>query len=164
MSEDRLALTIRSLEHMIARGWTAAAIAEQSGVNQLTVGNIKNGKASRITDKVFNKIAAFRLKVDAGTVLPPVRGRKPGRPAGAATAVPPIKGKTPQQGKSVPQPAQGKAKTPPRRSDGLSIKGMISTDYVPVDIAQLQALIDGLIARFAGAIEELEQIKRQLQP
>ena len=40
---------------------------------------------------------------------------------------------------------------------------MINTDYVPVNISQLQGVIDRLIENFSAAIAELESIKKQIK-
>jgi hypothetical protein len=167
MSEDNLTRTIRNIQAIIAKGWTAAAIAKQSDVNQITVGNIKNGKASRVTDKVHDKIAALKQRVDSGSAEAPKRGRKPA----VGTA------QTPNQNtsrakpgiKSAPPttthiPSRTVRNTDPKPTAPTSgIEGMINTNYVPVDIVRLQAMIDRLIDSFGGAIDELEQIKSQLK-
>lgn len=77
MNEDNLSLSLKYLRDMMANGWSASAIAGQSGINQITVGKIKNGKASRVTDKVFQKIAELKKRVDAGEAEVPKRGRRP---------------------------------------------------------------------------------------
>ncbi len=162
MSDDNLSLCITHLQEMMAQGWTAAAISRESGVNQITIGNIKNGKASRVTDKVYRKIADLKERVDGGKLS----AGKPGRKAGSA-AVAGNEGATRAAGRTAEQPGRAKqpvkARQRAKNPDALDVQGMIRTDYVPVDIGQLQGLIDGLIARFAGAIEELEQIREQLR-
>ncbi len=222
MSEDNLSLSMQYLRDMIAKGWTASAIASQSGINQITVANIKNGKASRVTDKVFTKIAALKKRVDAGQAVIPRRGRRPaaestgaastpnrGTPARQQPAAPPntaapakrqappdtaapakrqappdtaapakrqapantaapAKRQAPpntaaqakRQSPSEPTTQRGTAKP---AADSLGIEGMISTDYVPVDIVRLLGMIDRLIANFAGAVDELEQIRARLK-
>lgn len=40
---------------------------------------------------------------------------------------------------------------------------MLNRDYVPVDMRALTALIDGMITRFQGQIEELEAIRKLMK-
>ena len=159
MSEDRVTIMRDTLQALIADGWSAAAIAKLGGVNQITIGNLKNGKASRITDKVHDRIMSLKRRIDAGEVEQPKRGRKAA--AGKAAA-----GKgSPSPAGSVSAPrAAAAAKRPSDAASGADFRGMINTQYVPVDVERLQEMIDVLINRFTGAIEELESIKKQLHP
>lgn len=169
MNEDNLTRTIRDIKAMMEMGWTAAAIAKEGDVNQITVGNIKNGKASRVSDKVCNKMADLRKRVESGSVEAPKRGRKPA----SGTAVPGKAMSAPQATrKAAASPKTSAASTPGTRTTAsrgtaspaaASMDGMINTNYVPVDIVRLQGMIDRLIGSFAGAIDELEQIKSQLK-
>jgi transcriptional regulator with XRE-family HTH domain len=199
MNEDNLSLSLKYLRDMMAKGWSASAIAGQSGINQITVGNIKNGKASRVTDKVFQKIAELKKRIDAGEAEMPKRGRRPfaetvaaaskqvkaavppvktapaAKPAVSARPAAPAKKSAPPAGAVQRGPAAGTATaaagkspvgtTPAGRTASASVDlaGMISTDYVPVDIIRLQGMIDRLIANFTGAVAELEQIRSQLK-
>lgn len=153
MTEDRIAVISRTLKEMIDAGWTAAAIAKQSDVNQITVGNLKNGKGSRVTDKVFDKIVELKRQFDAGEIDAPARKRK-----GAAT---------PASSSAKPKAAAERSKdvraTKGRDQSPTDFRGMINTQYVPVDVVRLLGMIDALISRFSGAIEELESIKSQLK-
>lgn len=164
MTENKLSLTMQQLEEMIARGWSAAAIAKLSGVNQITVGNIKNGKASRVTDKVHDKIAGLKARIDAGQVEMPRRGRKPVTESITASA-------EKKTAKTVKRESKSPGTTAPRPATALRTKtdtaedfsGMINRQYVPVDITKLQGMIDQLIARFTDAANELEAIKAKLK-
>ena len=161
MSEDKLELAVKHVHDLLDSGWTATAISKESGVNQITLGNIKNRKAQRITDKVYQRIADLKAKVDAGRVEPPKRRRKTTSkmvaktPAAAATEKTPGRKPVPRLGARGPKPAG--------RKGSQEASGMINTNYVPVDISQLQGVIDRLIDNFSGAIEELESIKKQLK-
>lgn len=149
MTDDRITVISRTLQEMIDAGWTAAAIAKQSDVNQITVGNLKNGKGSRVTDKVFDKIMALKHQFDAGEIDAPTRKRKGANSSSAPSVKPRV---TAERGKNV-----SAAQAP---SD---FRGMINTQYVPVDVERLLGMIDALISRFSGAIDELESIKSQLR-
>jgi hypothetical protein len=165
MSDDKLELATQHVHTLLENGWTATAISNASGINQITLGKIKNESAKRITDKVYQRIADLKAKVDAGQVEPPARGRKSaGKKALKGTA----------KGTSIPRAAATSGDTavarpaargpkPTGRPRKQESPGMINTNYVPVDISQLQAVIDRLIANFSAAIEELESIKNQLK-
>lgn len=164
MSDDKLALAIQHVHDMLDNGWTAAAISKASGVNQITLGNIKNRKATRITDKVYQRIAEMKAKVDAGQLEPPKRGRKSASkmvtktPAAAAS-----RSKSVEKPDEKPAPRPGARGPKPAPRAAKSSEGMINTNYVPVDIRQLQGVIDRLIDNFSAAITELESIKKQLK-
>ena len=68
MIEDKVALAVQTLGTLLGDGWSVAAIAKGSGINQITLHNIKNRKATRITDKVYDKLDEFRRKAAAGEV------------------------------------------------------------------------------------------------
>lgn len=161
MSEDKLELAVKHVHDMLAKGWTVTAISKNSGVNQITLGNIKNQKAQRITDKVYQRIADLKAKVDAGQVEPPKRGRKPASKMVAKTPAAEASAKKPGR-KPVARPG-ARGPKPAGRTSSRDATGMINTNYVPVDISQLQGVIDRLIENFSGAINELENIKKQLK-
>ena len=157
MTQDKLELVTQHVSDLIEAGWSVSAISRESGVNQITLGNIKNRKAQRVTDKVYQRVADFRARVDAGAIDPPKRGRRtadPVAPQGAAV-------------KREPATVTPAATAPAARRRSASKPAMtgsfISTDHVPVDAQQLQAVIDRLIDNFSAAIGELEQIRRQLK-
>jgi len=161
MSEDKLELAVKHVHDMLDNGWTAAAISKESGVNQITLGNIKNRKAQRITDKVYQRIADLKAKVDAGKVTPPKRGRKASSKMVAKTPAAAASGNKPGR-KPLPRPG-ARGPKPVSKAGAGDASGMINTNYVPVDISQLQGVIDRLIDNFSGAIRELESIKKQLK-
>ncbi|MBN1447652.1 MAG: hypothetical protein JXA28_06955 [Bacteroidetes bacterium] len=165
MSDDKLDLAIQHVHTLLENGWTATAISNASGINQMTLGKIKNESAKRITDKVYQRIADLKAKVDAGQVEPPTRGRKSAAKktskAGAkVTSLPRAAGKSDDT--AVARPA-ARGPKPMGRPGKQHYSGIINTNYVPVDISQLQGVIDRLIANFSGAIDELESIKRELK-
>lgn len=164
MSEDRVTIMRDTLQALIADGWSAAAIAKLGGVNQITIGNLKNGKASRITDKVHDRIMSLKRRIDAGEVEQPKRGRKAAAGKAAAGKAAAGKGSPSPAGRVSAPRAAAAAKRPSDAASGADFRGMINTQYVPVDVERLQEMIDALINRFTGAIEELESIKKQLHP
>jgi hypothetical protein len=137
---------------MLGAGWSASAISKESGVNQITLSNIKNNKASRLTDKVFDRLRDFKSKVDAGEIV-----KAPSKNASTPSAgVAPKKAKRTAT-KSRKATAGNKADARPAADSSL-----INTNYVPVDIVKLQTVIDGLIANFSDAIEEMKNIRRMI--
>lgn len=158
MTQDKLELVTQHIAHLLEQGWTVAAISRESGVNQITLGNIKNKKPSRVTDKVYQRIADFRARVDQGGVTPPSRGRKPGKASAqaAVTAKPAARQGMPAAAPAVKRKSAG--------STAAAQHGdIINTNYVPVNAAQLQGVIDRLIENFSAAISELESIRAQIK-
>ncbi|GEM_PF-1961805 len=41
------------------KGMTQTKLSETTGINQVTLANLKNGKASRISEKVWNRLVAI---------------------------------------------------------------------------------------------------------
>jgi len=161
MTQDKLELVTQHIAHLLEQGWTVAAISRESGVNQITLGNIKNKKPSRVTDKVYQRIADFRARVDQGGVTPPSRGRKPGK-ASAQTAVTAKSAVRPAVSATAPASAP-RAKKGAAKTAAASEGDIINTNYVPVNAAQLQGVIDRLIENFSAAISELESIRAQIK-
>ena len=163
MTEDRIQVISKALQEMIDAGWTAAAISKQSEVNQITVGNLKNGKGSRVTDKVYDRIMSLKRQFDAGEIDAPTRRRKGDGPAPTFTGTPARKKASNTEGQAAGSSRAGVASAASRDTTPSDFSGMINTQYVPVDVERLLGMIDALISRFSGAIEELESIKSQLK-
>jgi hypothetical protein len=143
MAIGKLAEATHVLQSLLASGWSGAAISKVSGINQVTIGSIKNEKSSRISDKVYAKIMALKdTKNPAGT-----RTTKSTSVAAPMPAVKSEKSKKPGPKKKVAVPTSG---------------SFINPNYVPVDIVQLRGVIDSLIAQFDGALQELQHIKKQI--
>ncbi len=158
MAQDKLELVTKHLSDLLDVGWTVAALSRESGVNQITLGNIKNRKATRVTDKVYQRIADCKARIDAGNVPLPGRGRKTtGKSAAGKHDAPASPSVSATADRPAPK-APAKKSSPAKHHDG-----MINNDYVPVNVAQLQGVIDRLIENFAGAIAELESIKKQIR-
>jgi hypothetical protein len=152
MSDDNFTQAAQILKEMLGAGWSASAISQESGVNPITLSNIKNNKASRLTDRVFDRLRDFKTKVDSGELVKPSS-------RGAST---PSAGVAPKKAKktattSRKATAGNKAVARPAADSSL-----INTNYVPVDIVKLQTVIDGLIANFSDAIEEMKNIRRMI--
>ena len=148
MADDRVTAAVTMLNQLKETGWSMAAISKASGVNQITLGNIKNGKATRITDKVFQRIEGFKKQVDAGGAAPAKAAAD--APKAAPKAAPAKAGKP-----RGPKPGAKKAAAAPA--------SLINPNYVSVDLTQLQGMIDGLIVNFADAIERLKDVKKMLK-
>lgn len=148
MADDRVTAAVTMLNQLKEAGWSMAAISKASGVNQITLGNIKNGKATRITDKVFLRIEGFKKQVDAGGTAPAKSAAD--APKAAPKAAPAKTGKP-----RGPKPGAKKAAAAPA--------SLINPNYVSVDLTQLQGMIDGLIVNFADAIERLKDVKKMLK-
>ncbi|MBR9977423.1 MAG: hypothetical protein KFH87_04990 [Bacteroidetes bacterium] len=161
MSDANLELARKHISEMMEQGWTAAAIAREGGLSPITLGNIKNGKATRVTDKVLNRLTDLRERIASGAIT--ATTKRPGRPKASAAGTAGTKTPDRRPGRPPAVTNSGK-KQPASTATGSSITdGMINTDFVPVDIVKLQQMIDLLIERFSGAIDELEGIKSQLK-
>lgn len=142
MAEDKVALAVQMLNNLLADGWSVAAIARGCDVNQITLNKIKHLKATRISEKVFDKIDEFRIKAAAGEVEKPIRGRAASGAGRRESKAGPVK----------------KSSTASQQSMSL-----INTNYVSVDITQLQSVIDRLIENFSDAITELQSLRGMLK-
>jgi hypothetical protein len=149
MPENNFATAAKFLSALLADGWSVAAISRETGVNQITLGNIKNGKAGRISDRVFGLIEGFHSRAMAGELTKPSRGRGP------ATAT--TKTVSPRAAKT---PAVAAVKGAPLASAATT--SLINPNYVSVDITQLQSVVDRLIENFSDAISELQSIRSML--
>lgn len=160
MANDNVTTAFNAVHSLLSAGWTAAAISTASGVNPITIGSIKNSKSKRVTNKVLSKLLDVKSKADQNLITPPPRKRK-ATAAVAAKPAPTPRAKPGPKPKAKPGP-KSKAKPGPksRTSAGGSI---INTNYVPVNVAQLQAAIDSMIKNFSGAIADLEAIRKQLK-
>ncbi|MCB2205789.1 hypothetical protein KQI65_13670 [bacterium] len=154
MTQDKLELVTQHLTDLMDAGWTVAAISRESTVNQITLGNIKNRKATRVTDKVYQRVADFKARVDKGLVEAPTRGRKAGKKAGTGKVQPTAS--APKSPTRTPRAAAATRSVPAQRGS------IINNDYVPVNASQLGSVIDRLIDNFSAAIAELESIRKQL--
>jgi len=59
------------------KGMTQTKLSETTGINQVTLANLKNGKAKRITDKVWNRLE----KAYDGSEPTPAKPKKKAKPA-----------------------------------------------------------------------------------
>jgi|GEM_PF-1475827 len=157
MADENFVNAQKHIADLMAKGWTVAAISKFSGVNQITLGNIKNNKSSRLTDKVYQKIFDFKKRAEAGEFTQPVRGRR--SPAQKGTGKAPAKA-TPKTKATPKATAKVKASASPGASEFPSI---ISPNYVSVDITQLQSVIDTVIENFTQSLSELQNLKKMLK-
>lgn len=64
------------------KGMTQTKLSDTTGINQVTLANLKNGKASRISEKVWDRlVAAYDGKVAIDTVPLPEKPKKKAKPA-----------------------------------------------------------------------------------
>lgn len=149
-----------------------ARIAKEAGVNGVTLWQISKGGQSSVSERVFDAIWDYWSEhaPPKGELTDSQREPKEGSqeaPAVINTTKPkPPKAKGPRRQKRTAQKvSKGTAKTPtkPAEQQPIDIEGMISHDYVPVDLKALTALIDGMIARFETQIAELEAVKRLMK-
>lgn len=65
----------RKMVKDMLKDMTQTKLSETTGINQVTLANLKNGKAKRITDKVWNRLVAI------DTVPLPEKPKKKAKPA-----------------------------------------------------------------------------------
>lgn len=154
------------IQDLILAGFSGVKISKGSGVNQITIGNLKNGKNSRVTEVVFDKLWDFWSEnVPPQAELEKLRAEK-GQPASASAGT--RAQKTPEKATasipSKPAPSKPKRKYTKRtKQTAPPSTSFINKNYVPVDINALTATVDSLIDRFSEAVKELEAIRKQIK-
>lgn len=136
-THDRLQDVQDALSALNDAGWSYNAIAKASVVNAVTIYNIKSGKQSTVSDRVYEAIIQLKSDFDAGRVEKPTRKRR------AASRL--TKSSTKQR-KKTDKPAQKPSE--PR--------------YVAVDAQKLDDLIDLLIHTLQEGVDELEKMKNNV--
>lgn len=149
MAENTIENAVSMLTALLASGWNVAAISRETGINQITLGNIKNGKAGRVSDRVFGLLEDVHTRAIAGDLEKPSRGRGPA--AGSKKSAAPRTART-----AAPAPVKGATAAP------ASVSSLINPNYVSVDITQLQSVVDRLIENFSDAIAELQTIRSMI--
>jgi hypothetical protein len=171
------------LTELTMAGIPITKVSKEAGVNSVTIWQIKKGGQSRISERVFDSIWDFwsenapprtdGQEAATGPVEAPqtAEASKPS-PAptkavrGPRTAALKPKGTKPRAAKTATkQPTNGQKAVTASLKDlpPINIEGLLNRDYVPVDMKALTALIDGMIARFQGQIEELEAIRKLMK-
>lgn len=187
-NEKTVERAYQMITDLTSAGVSMNRITKGAKVDYITVLRIKDGTRKRISERVFDSIWDFwsenapprangqsadgKLAASDATEAP--QAAETGKPSSAPTkavrsprkaAVKP-KAKKPRASKTAPKSAtngqkaagSGHADMPP-----INIDGLLNRNYVPVDMKALTALIDGMIARFQGQIEELEAIRKLLK-
>jgi hypothetical protein len=146
-------------------------IAKEAGINGVTLWQISKGGQSSVSERVFDAIWDYWSEHAPPKGEPTNGQQEPASgPQEASMAVKPAKAKQskakgPRKQKRTVQKVSKttvKAATKPAKQHPLDIEGMISRDYVPVDLRALVALIDGMIERFQAQVIELETVKKKL--
>jgi hypothetical protein len=84
---------IEMVKEMLETG-SASSIANASGVNQITIGKIKNGKADKVNSKTMDRLTALHEDWKAGNVELPKRKKRGSGAGGASTGTRVPKGLT----------------------------------------------------------------------
>lgn len=174
---------------LTSAGVSMNKITKGAKVDYITVLRIKDGTRKRISERVFDSIWDFwsenappRTNGQSAdgqeTTTGPVeatQAAEAGKPSPAPTkavrsprkaALKPKATKKPRVAKAAAKQStigQKAAATAPADLPPINIEGLLNRDYVPVDMKALTALIDGLITRFQGQIEELEAVRKLLK-
>jgi lambda repressor-like predicted transcriptional regulator len=173
------------LTELTMAGVPMTKVAKGAGVNGVTLWQLKKGGQSRISERVFDSIWDFWSEhapprangqsVDgneaATGAVEATQAAEVGEPSPAPTKTVGGPSKAAAGPKSTKGPKINKPVTSGQKAAGsghaglspLNIDGLLNRDYVPVDMKALVTLIDGMIARFEGQIEELEVVRRLLK-
>jgi hypothetical protein len=172
------------LTELTMAGVPMTKVAKGAGVNGVTLWQLKKGGQSRISERVFDSIWDFwsenapprkdgneaatglvevpqAAEADNPSSAPTKAKRGPRKAAAkpkAAKTVSKPSMKSQKQSNDQKAPTAGSSDMPP-----INIDGLLNRDYVPVDMKALTALIDGMITRFKGQIEELEAVRKLLK-
>ena len=166
---------------LTSAGVSMNKITKGAKVDYITVLRIKDGTRKRISERVFDSIWDFWSEnapprtngQEAATG--PVEAAEAGKPSPTPTkalrsprkaAVKPKATKKSRAAKAAAKQStngqkaagSGHADMPP-----INIDGLLNRNYVPVDMKALTALIDGMITKFQGQIEELEAVRKLLK-
>ena len=137
---DRLRSTRDALSALLEAGWSANAVAKTSGINPITIGNLRHDRQKSVTARVHDALLTLRKDFDAGTVALPTRKKNGSVQTKAASAA------------THPAPAPK-----PVRDTAAS---HAEPRYVAVDAARLDALLARLVDTFTDAVSELERMKK----
>lgn len=128
-ASERLKDVQNVLKMLNGEGWSINAIATASGINAVTIYNIKGGRQSTVSDRVFDAITQLKEDFEAGRIGKPTRKTR--------TATPKHKS-SPAGQKSAPIPP--------------------ASLYVAVDAQKLDDLLSRLIGTLQGAIDDLKEL------
>jgi hypothetical protein len=176
------------LTELTMAGIPMTKVSKDAGVNSVTIWQIKKGGQSRISERVFDSIWDFWSEnapprtngqsadgKDATGPVEATQAARAGKPSPSPTkavrsprkaALKPKATKKPRVAKAAAKQStigQKAAATAPADLPPINIEGLLNRDYVPVDMKALTALIDGMITRFKGQIEELEAVRKLLK-
>jgi hypothetical protein len=162
MSEKTVKKAQMMVHDLLLLGFSGVKISDGAGVNQVTIGSIRNGKSQRISEKVFDRIWDFWSEhAPPKEELEKLRAEKSAK----------LKSPQPTKMQASTAPTSPTASQPkPKRkyTKRVSTKpveagSFISRQYVPVDLTVLRNTIDNLIAQFSEAVAELESIREQIK-
>ena len=136
---------------LLASGWSANAVAKQTGITAMTIGSIKNGKSSQMSARVHDAIMRMKADADAGRISAVARKTK--------NAADVSQESTAASARKASAVASGttEGKTPRDVEDML-----VNDRLIAVDRQQLIMLLDRLGSIFTDSVEELREIRSML--
>jgi DNA-binding Xre family transcriptional regulator len=156
----------RMIHDLLLVGVSGQKISKNTGISEMTISAIKNGRNKRVSEAVFDKIWEYYDEQ-----APPREEMDKIREEGASKATGP-RVKAAPKAKQTPKATSKlkpkvNAESPKAQLAGVSdtpidFTGMINRQYIPVNVPLLSQRIDELITRFQHAVSELEQIKSQI--
>lgn len=140
-----------TLHALLASGWSANAVAKQTGITAMTIGSIKNGKSTQMSGRVYDAIMRMKADADAGRIAPASR-KTPN-----AVDVP-----HPSTSRSAKKPASVHSRSLDERKRRAADDMLVSDSFIAVDAAQLTTLLDRLGSVFDDGVKELREIRFML--
>jgi hypothetical protein len=140
-----------TLHALLASGWSANAVAKQTGITAMTIGSIKNGKSSQMSGRVHDAIMRMKADADAGRITPASRKAQNAVDVPRASTSPSAKNRTSVHSHSINKQRPGAA-------DDV----LVSESFIAVDAQQLITLLDHLGSIFTDSVEELQEIRSML--
>jgi hypothetical protein len=126
-----------ALGALLDAGWSANAVAKTSGINPITIGNLRHDRQKSVTARVHDALLSLQKEFEAGTVALPTRKKK---------------------GAAAKTSSGTAARTATPAGNGRSAPA--EPRYVSVNADRLDDLLARLVATFTDAVEELERMKK----
>jgi transcriptional regulator with XRE-family HTH domain len=169
MTEKTVEKARQMIHDLLILGFSGAKIAKGTGITEMTISSIKNGKSQRVSEKVFDKLWNFFDE----TAPPRAEMERIRSEKAPATEAPNVPAKQSISGTAEPDAPKPKRKYTKRigssgEADSSTkvtfpnTEGFINRQLVPVDLSALNNRIDHLIAQFSEALKQLHAIRKQI--
>lgn len=148
----------KMINDLLLAGFSGVKISEGSGINQLTISLLKNGKSKRITEKVYDRLWNFWDEN-----LPPDDELQRLRTTSNATVQHATKDSTTvetQNQAAAPTKRKYARRTPVAASDATTL---VNRNIVAIDKMALVSVLDSILSSFVEASNQLNDIRKMLR-